>query len=399
MARLDRILLKANLWLLSAVSLYAFALFLFATPWVQRQALFSHAAKWPLWANFSDPVRYGLAPYKTYTFSLTTSDNHTLGAWHVLPDAYYHTHTPYPILPRSPLPPNAQAEAFAQRPTVIYFHGNAASRAAHYRVSLYSALSTRLNVNVVAIDYRGFGENAGKPSQAGLTRDARAAFDWVTKDMGVDTVRVMLMGQSLGTGVVSQLAAELESEGIRPRGIVLVAAFENIEELLSTYTIFKFLPIVRPLRLFPGLERWYLSHLTDKFDSSLALRDISCPILLMHARNDGDIPCTHSVHLFDSLLEPLLPERPFTRFEEETMSEGQKAEWESNDEERKEMRKTLVQEITVEGFATIRSFDRPEGRGPVFFLNTLYGGHNLISSHEGAMDVMGRVMDLGIGEQ
>ncbi|EJU03320.1 alpha/beta-hydrolase [Dacryopinax primogenitus] len=392
---MDRILLRGNTTLLGSVSIYLLALLLFATPWVQRQALFLHAAKWPLWADYSDPVRYGLAPFKTYTFDLTTSDNHTIGAWHVLPDSYYHRYTPYPILPRSPLPPFAQAEALAQRPTVIYMHGNAGSRAAPFRVSLYSALSTRLHVNVVTIDYRGFGENKGKPSEAGLTRDARAAWDWVTKEMRVDPGRVVLMGQSLGTGVVSQLAAELESEGIRPRGIVLAAAFESLEELLSTYTIFKFIPLIRPLRLFPGLEKWYLSHLIDRFDSYKALRGISSPVLLMHAKNDQDIPYSHSVHLFDSLMEPLLPPRPFSEVQEQSMSEGEKADWERNDRERRELRRSLVNEASVPGFATIRSFERTEGKGPVFFLNTLYGGHNLVSAHEGAMDVMGRVMDLG----
>lgn len=87
----------------------------------------------------------------------------------------------------------------------------------------YSAFSTQLDCNVLAIDYRGFGDSTGSPSEDGVVRDARAAWDYVAghverlaKDRG-ETVRpenmIILVGQSMGTGVASLLAGQLAQDG------------------------------------------------------------------------------------------------------------------------------------------------------------------------------------------
>lgn len=97
------------------------------------------------------------------------------------------------------------------------FHGNAASRAAPFRISTYQALSNRLNVNVVAVDYRGFADSNGVPSEKGLVRDAHAAWDWVLarREGTIDekTSGISIMAQSLGTGVAAQLGRELAEKG------------------------------------------------------------------------------------------------------------------------------------------------------------------------------------------
>ena len=86
----------------------------------------------------------------------------------------------------------------------------AANRAAPHRVRSYFAYSA-LDCNVLAIDYRGFGDSTGTPSEPGLISDARAVWDYV---IGIGGEEVILMGQSLGTGVVAGLAGELASEGM-----------------------------------------------------------------------------------------------------------------------------------------------------------------------------------------
>ena len=86
----------------------------------------------------------------------------------------------------------------------------AANRAAPHRVRSYSAYSA-LDCNVLAIDYRGFGDSTGTPSEPGLIADARAIWDYVTEQGGGE---IILMGQSLGTGVVAGLAGELVREGM-----------------------------------------------------------------------------------------------------------------------------------------------------------------------------------------
>ncbi|KAF9013358.1 hypothetical protein BDQ17DRAFT_596341 [Cyathus striatus] len=87
------------------------------------------------------------------------------------------------VLPISSLAPANVSEhitfALKRYPTILFFHGNAATRAFSVRVQHYKAFSSRLHANVLAIDYRGFGESTGIPSEKGLVTDARAAWDWL----------------------------------------------------------------------------------------------------------------------------------------------------------------------------------------------------------------------------
>lgn len=94
----------------------------------------------------------------------------------------------------------------------------AANRAASHRVRGYSAYSA-LDCNVLAIDYRGFGDSTGSPSEEGLIRDAKAVWDHVRthgsreREEGANDQGVVLVGQSLGTGVVAGLAGLLADQG------------------------------------------------------------------------------------------------------------------------------------------------------------------------------------------
>lgn len=79
---------------------------------------------------------------------------------------------------------------------------------------------------MIAIDYRGFGDSTGTPFEQGLIADARAVWDYVdslqsskgdkVKEGEGEGEGVILIGQSLGTGVVSGLAGQLAQEGISP---------------------------------------------------------------------------------------------------------------------------------------------------------------------------------------
>jgi abhydrolase domain-containing protein 12 len=141
------------------------------------------------------------------------------------------------------------------------------TRAFYLRTRLYSTLSSRLNANVLAIDYRGFGDSGGVPSEQGLLSDARAAWDWLIEN-GSKESDITVVGQSLGTGVSAGLVAELAEEGepcvdrvskrgkrtpllgVSPRGMVLLAPYSSIATLLETYNLGGKLPILQPLQKF-----------------------------------------------------------------------------------------------------------------------------------------------------
>lgn len=132
-------------------------------------------------------------------------------------DKYYHSLSSAPLEPR-----NHVAAALQNNPTILFFHGNGATRAYGVRVRFYKAFTARLGVNVLAVDYRGFGDSTGNPSEAGLIQDGKAAFDWLLSN-GAKVEDILIVGHSLGTGVSSQLVAKLDAEGLAPRGVVLLA--------------------------------------------------------------------------------------------------------------------------------------------------------------------------------
>lgn len=143
--------------------------------------------------------------HRSLNVYIDTPDAVRLGAWLYLP----------PGIPgdlNTPPSPDIVDTSLATRPTILLLHGNAASRAVKFRVEICLAYATHFDANVLAIDYRGFGDSTGVPSEAGLVVDARAAFDWVVSK-GAKTEDVLLVGMSLGTGVAAALGAELADDG------------------------------------------------------------------------------------------------------------------------------------------------------------------------------------------
>lgn len=333
-------------------------------PAVQRQVVFLHNVRWPLFAQYDLPEHYGLAPYKTRNVYLNTSDGERLGAWHVLPRSYYLQQESVP--PKTRLSEETFDAGFRDRPTVLYFHGNAATRALPRRVRSYMAFSTVFDCNVLAIDYRGFADSTGTPSEAGLLTDAEAAWDFVMARTGASGAgNVILVGQSLGTGVASGLAGRLADKGIYPRAVVLVAPFTSITDVLSEYWLAKFIPVLSPFRAIPPLFDYLRSFLYFPFNSAAVLPKTDAPILILHAQNDAVIPHSHSQRLFEHL-----------KSEEEAVGF--------------EIR---LKEDQYAGWGTVKSFPR-KSKGSVMWFEGLVGGHDDIGFYEGTLDLIGKVANL-----
>lgn len=129
------------------------------------------------------------------------------------PSSVYHAATSDSYPPLTAFSQDTYDTALLSRPTVLFFHGNAGNRALSRRVQMASSLSSNLNLNVLSLDYRGFGDSSGTPSEAGLIADARAAWDWVYARNGGDASKIGIVGQSMGTGVGSALVGQLAGEG------------------------------------------------------------------------------------------------------------------------------------------------------------------------------------------
>ena len=157
------------------------------------------------------------------------------------------------------------APAQGDKPTILFFHGNAgeitgrSERFAYYQ---------RAGYGVMFLSYRGYGESTGGPSETGLNHDADAAYDWLIK-RNISAAKIILVGESLGTGVAVQLAAR------KP-----VAAMALEAPFTSTADVAR-------------LSYWWLPVgllMKDQFRSIDYLKDIHVPLLFMHGTDDRLIP-------------------------------------------------------------------------------------------------------------
>ena len=188
---------------------------------------------------------------------LTSSDGERLIAWHV--------------------PPRAGQKL------VIYFQGNAG--ALDLRAERFGRL-TADGTGVLALCYRGYGGSTGSPSEAGLIRDALAAYDYAVARH--PAARIVLWGESLGTGVAVALAAEREVGG----GI-LDAPVSSIAEVGAAASPFA-----------PG--RWLIK---DPFHSDRRIARVRAPLLIRHGEDDAVVPIRFGERLFALANEPKRFER------------------------------------------------------------------------------------------
>ena len=176
------------------------------------------------------------------------------------------------------------AKLAESRPVVLYFGGNAANRS--YR-TLEVGVLANAGADVLIFDYRGYGDNLGEPTEEGLARDARAAWQFATETKKIEPRRIVLFGESLGGGVAIGLASELSRKKTPPAGLILRSTFSSLTDAGAYH--FPWLPV-----------RWLL---IDRFPSEQRIRDVTCPLLQFHGRRDTIVPRRLGQKLFDAAPE------------------------------------------------------------------------------------------------
>ena len=171
------------------------------------------------------------------------------------------------------------AEAKPGLPTILFFHGNAgeisgrAERMAFYQSQGFGALF---------VSYRGYGGSTGSISEQGFMTDAFAAYDYLTK-RGVAPEMIAVVGESLGTGVAVQLAAQ------RPVGaLALEAPFSAAVDVAAG--------------IYPGFPSGLL--MKDQFISRDYITRVKVPVLIQHGDADTVIPVGQGRKLYDLANEP-----------------------------------------------------------------------------------------------
>lgn len=184
------------------------------------------------------------------------------------------------------------------RPTLIFFHGNSGNIG--YCLGWMEAIYHELKANLVLVDYRGYGDSQGKPSEAGLMHDARATLDYVVNQLPVDKSRIYLWGASMGGAVAIALAAEEEDKCRKsaldqPRiaGVVLENTFTALWEVVPTVTsIFA--------RISPTFFKYIMR---SKWPSRYRIESIKLPILFLESRLDEIVP-NYMSQMLNALCDP-----------------------------------------------------------------------------------------------
>lgn len=184
-----------------------------------------------------DPAIIGIANIKE--LELATPDGETVIAWYV--------------------------KAAPGQPTLLYYHGNSGTLAD--RADRFAAYTKR-GRGILMMAYRGYSGSTGMPSERANVADAKLAYDTLIS-MGVPAEEIILYGESIGTGVAVQTAAEK-----RVAGLILDAPYTSILEVAQM--IYPYLPSGLLMR--------------DRYETLRYLDKVEAPILVIHGEQDTIIP-------------------------------------------------------------------------------------------------------------
>jgi fermentation-respiration switch protein FrsA (DUF1100 family) len=186
-------------------------------------------------------------------------------------------------------------------PTILFFHGNASNIG--FRLHNAKAMYEKLQANIVMVEYRGYGDSTGNPSEKGLMLDAQASLDWVRARSDVDPHAIYVFGRSLGGAVALGLCYSNQDY---LRGVILENTFLSIDEMVVVLASrmleqanvkFKYMSFARlVLRL----------YLTSHWKTDARASSIRVPVMFISGLADELIPPAHSAQLF-KLCSPNCP--------------------------------------------------------------------------------------------
>jgi abhydrolase domain-containing protein 12 len=133
--------------------------------------------------------------------------------------------------------------------------------------------------------------------------DGVAAVDWALQVAKVPADRIVILGQSLGTAVTAGVVERFAKRGIDFAGVVLVAGFTSMPNLLTEYSIAGYIPLLSPLKSHPGLQKYLTGYVVDTWESAARLANVvrlskKIRLFIIHAKDDHEIPWTQSEGLF-----------------------------------------------------------------------------------------------------
>lgn len=166
------------------------------------------------------------------------------------------------------------------RGVLLFFHGNAGN-ISHRLDSL--KVFHELGLATLIFDYRGYGRSRGQPSEEGTYRDAQAVWRYMAEERQTVPKDIVLFGRSLGGAVAGYLATMHA-----PAALIIESGFTSVPDLGAE--VYPFFPVRRLARF--------------RYETEAYLRSVSCPVLIVHSRDDEIVPFAHGRRLFAAANEP-----------------------------------------------------------------------------------------------
>jgi len=165
------------------------------------------------------------------------------------------------------------------QPTILFLHGNAGTIADRAdRLAFYQ----KAGFGAAFLSWRGYGGSTGRPTEAGLLIDAKAAYTHL-RSLGIAAGQIVLVGESLGTGVAVRIAAEHPVAAV-----VLEAPFTAAVDIAR--------------RSYPWVPVGLL--MKDQYRSRDHIARIRAPLLILHGEADGVVPFGFGKALYAAAKDP-----------------------------------------------------------------------------------------------
>lgn len=158
--------------------------------------------------------------------------------------------------------------------TILFFHGNGGN-ISHRGDSLF--IFHKLKLNTLIIDYPGYGDSAGHPSEDGLYQSADAAWQYLIDEEKIEPKNIIIFGRSLGGAVAVDLASRVNAGGL-----ILESTFSSTRDFVDMT-----LPIISNF-----------IYLRYSFDSLSKINKVKYPVFMIHSPDDEIIPYTLGKKLF-----------------------------------------------------------------------------------------------------
>ena len=165
------------------------------------------------------------------------------------------------------LPPS---EVNDRTKTILYSHGNATDLGA--MAALQALIAKHVKCHVLVYDYSGYGESGGIPMEKNTYRDIKMVYEWVVQNITQHESKVVLYGQSVGSGPSCYLASKRENVG----GLILHSPFTSGMRVLTPSRALACLDI------FPNIDR---------------IKKVCCPVFIIHGKKDVEVPMEHGMAL------------------------------------------------------------------------------------------------------